>query len=332
MGLPSLQELFLNCKTRLSFMNSAFNLYGILACFLLSLSGMQAQTLEDPEPHFILLGIAQDGGYPHIGCDRQCCSPARADDGMRRYVASAALVDPESGTWWLIDATPDIGAQLALFRDLTDGAYPMVPEGILLTHAHMGHYTGLMQLGVEALNTKSVAVYAMPRMATFLGTNGPWSQLVAYENIVLNTVVADSTVVLNERVSFIPISVPHRDEFSETVGFRLVTSAKSYLYLPDIDKWHKWDRNLEDELESVDVAFLDGTFYTQNELPYRNINTIPHPLVVETISQLSAYPSEVTSKVVFFHFNHTNPLLWIEAVRTKIEGEGFQAGQQGKRY
>lgn len=287
---------------------------------------------EETDPYIVLLGIAQDGGYPHIGCERQCCQPALDNDSLSRFVASAALVDPQTRQWWLLEATPDIKGQLHLFRTLTGGTYPMLPAGILLTHAHIGHYTGLIQLGKEALNSKAVPVYAMPRMKTYLATNGPWSQLVGQENIVLMDLSADSVAMLNERVSITPVAVPHRDEFTETVGFVIEAGERRYLFLPDIDKWHKWDRELSAMVQAVDYAFVDGTFYTQNELPYRNIQTIPHPLVVETMELLELYPKELTSKVVFFHFNHTNPLLWIEAVRTKVEREGFGVGVQGQRY
>eukprot|EP00957_Ditylum_brightwellii_P156501 11911053-Ditylum_brightwellii.AAC.1 len=57
------------------------------------------------------------------------------------------------------------------------------PDGIFLTHAHIGHYTGLMYLGREALGAVDVPVYAMPRMRSFLKNNGPWSQLVSLGNI-----------------------------------------------------------------------------------------------------------------------------------------------------
>ena len=287
---------------------------------------------QEQTPYLMLLGVAQDGGDPHIGGDRQCCEPAWRNDSLRRFVASAALVDPESRQWWLIEATPDLKDQIHLFRELTGAYYPMLPAGIFITHAHIGHYTGLMHLGKEALNSASVPVFAMPRMKTYLATNGPWSQLVGHQNIQLVEIQADSTVQVNSRIGFTPLLVPHRDEFSETVGFQIAAGDKNYLFLPDIDKWHKWDQDLPALLESVDFAFLDGTFYTQNELPYRNIQTIPHPLVVETMESLKPYPESLTSKVVFFHFNHTNPLLWIEAVRTKVEREGFQAGIQGMRY
>lgn len=304
-----------------------------ILCSLMGAVILAAQEGEvEQEPYLLLLGVAQDGGYPHIGCDRLCCQPAWENDSLRRFVVSAALVDPVARKWWLLEATPDIKDQLHLFHELTEGQYPDLPAGILVTHAHIGHYTGLMQLGKEALNSKNVPVYAMPRMKLFLATNGPWSQLVGLENIRLEELRADSATSLGEGISVTPLLVPHRDEFSETVGFRLKAGKRSFLFLPDIDKWYKWERELAEEVKQVDLAFLDGTFYYQNELPYRNVQSIPHPMVIETVDYFKPYEADLRKKVVFIHFNHTNPLIWVPAVRQKVEREGFQVGEQGRHY
>ena len=92
-----------------------------------------------------VLGVAQDGGYPHAGCTKQCCAAAWKDPVKRRFVTSLAVVSGDS--WWLFEATPDIKEQLQYFHELTGGKYNYMPAGIFITHAHIGHYTGLMQLG-----------------------------------------------------------------------------------------------------------------------------------------------------------------------------------------
>ena len=118
------------------------------------------------------------------------------------------------------------------------------PDGIFLTHAHIGHYTGLMYLGKEAMNSSNVPVYAMPRMKTFLEENGPWSQLAKAQNIALQEMQADSSISLTANLTVTPILVPHRDEFSETVGYIISGPAKKALFIPDIDKWEKWDLDI----------------------------------------------------------------------------------------
>src|SRR5205085_316238 len=112
------------------------------------------------------------------------------------------------------DATPDFREQIARVRAEAPGCSL---SAVFLTHAHVGHYTGLLQLGREVMNTHDVPVWTMPRMAGFLAHNGPWSQLVDLHNIVLEPLQADSMVVVSDSLNVTPFLVPHRDEFSETV-------------------------------------------------------------------------------------------------------------------
>jgi pyrroloquinoline quinone biosynthesis protein B len=281
------------------------------------------------KPFLIVLGVTQDGGYPHMGCTRSCCATA-IRDSIKQMVVSLAVADPTSKKWWLFEATPDITEQLQLFKTQTAGEFPYLPEGIFLSHAHMGHYTGLMYLGREVMNTKNVAVYALPRMEKFLTKNGPWSQLVQLKNIDLKLVAADRPLKLSDNISVTAFTVPHRDEFSETAGFKIETSAKKYLFIPDIDKWQKWNRNIVDEVKAIDVAFLDATFYSADELPGHDINQVPHPLVTETLSLFS--DKKEVSKIHFIHFNHNNPLLWDSNTKKRFMFDGYYYAIHGKRY
>lgn len=245
-------------------------------------------------------------------------------------VVSLAVADPTSKKWWLFEATPDITEQLQLFKTETAGQYPYLPDGIFLTHAHIGHYTGLMHLGREVMNTKNVSVYAFPKMEKFLTKNAPWSQLASLHNIDLKPLVADKALKLSDHVSISAFTVPHRDEFSETAGFKIETSSKKYLFIPDIDKWQKWDRNIVDEVKRVDVAFLDATFYSADELPGRDITEVPHPWVTETLSLFN--DKREISKIKFIHFNHTNPLLGDSNTRKVFTADGYQYAIMGQRY
>lgn len=294
--------------------------------------GQIGHSQSDSVPKVILLGIAQDGGYPHIGCQRICCQLAHENDSLSKSVISMALIDPILKKWWLFEATPDLNEQLHLFNELTDGEYPYLPQGIFITHAHMGHYTGLMELGREALGATNVNVHVLPRMASYLRTSGPWSQLVDLKNIFIIEEAFDSATVLSQQIKVMPIQVPHRDEFSETAAFRIETTALNYLFVPDIDKWAKWERGLVNELKQVDIAFIDGTFSSIAELPYRNINTIPHPLVTETMLILETESQTIKKKVVFIHFNHTNKIMWDPASQKRIIQQGYSYGVQGKYY
>lgn len=299
----------------------------VLIFLLIFLPGMM---LAQPAiPYIQLLGIAQDGGYPHAGCNRKCCNMAWANDSMRRYVVSLALVDPVTKQWWLFEATPDIKEQLHYFQQLTKGAYNYLPSGIFITHAHIGHYTGLMQLGREVMSTKDVPVYVMPGMQEYLQKNGPWSQLVTLHNIILKTLDSSRTVQLTPVISVDAFTVPHRDEYSETAGFRIKTSARKYLFIPDINKWEHWNKSIMREIEAVDVVLVDATFYDDSEVPERARGVVLHPYVQETVKLFDKKSAKTKGKLYLIHMNHTNPLMWDRSVQKRVEKQGFHIAAQG---
>lgn len=203
-------------------------------------------------------------------------------------------------------------------------------DGIFLTHAHIGHYTGLIHLGREVIGADRTPVYAMPRMQKFLEANGPWSQLVSQNNIALQKIEAGVTIQLNERITVTPFQVPHRDEFSETVGFKISGPNKTIVFLPDIDKWTRWEQKIEAVIRGCDVAFLDGTFFQNGEIPGRDMAQIPHPFVITSIQRFSALDQAERNKVHFIHFNHTNPVLQPNnAATNQIERAGMHVAVQG---
>ena len=265
--------------------------------------------------------------------DRPCCAAAWRDPARRHLVSCIAIVDPVSRERWIVDATPDLREQIRRLDEIApraEGAQPL--DGVLLTHAHIGHYTGLMFLGHESMGARSIPTYAMPRMQEFLATNGPWDQLVRFRNIRLVELSADTSVALNDRIRVTPILVPHRDEYSETVAFRIEGPERVVLFVPDIDKWDRWDRALEDVLADVDTAYVDGTFYADGELPGRDMSAIPHPFIAETMERLAPLEDGERRKVRFIHLNHTNPALDPASdASTAIEDAGFGVAREGER-
>ena len=299
-------------------------------CIFLLLLGFvyEISAFEEPKSSYIIvLGVAQDGGYPHMGCQKDCCKLAWNNPKKKRNVVALALVDPVNKKWYLFEATPDIKQQLQNFSTQTKQKYPYLPEGIFITHAHIGHYAGLMEFGREVMATKELKVFVLPKLKSYLEQNGPWSQLVKLKNINLIALNANQPILLSDN-SVSAFTVPHRDEFSETAGFNITTSKKKYLFIPDIDKWNKWEKNIVDEIKKVDIAFLDATFYTNSELNNRPIAEVPHPLVVETQDLLASEPLKIKQKVFFIHFNHTNPLLWNKQTQKKILSQGFRIAKE----
>jgi pyrroloquinoline quinone biosynthesis protein B len=287
-------------------------------------------------PRFVLLGTAQDGGLPQTACGCSNCTLARRDPSRARRVASLAIHFPSTNRVYLVDATPDLPAQIdtvRAFRRHPEGRPDREPlDGVLLTHAHMGHYLGLAHLGFESVNAWSVTVWGSSRMLGFLRDNGPWSQLVRLGNIDLVEARPGTPVGLGERVSATPLAVPHRDEFSDTVAWILRGPGRTVLYVPDTDDWVSWDPSLLEVLdrEKVDVALLDATFYSGDELPDRDVSKIRHPLVTRTMDLLEPRVKSGRLRVLFTHLNHTNPANDPgSAARKAIEARGFEVAEEG---
>lgn len=268
----------------------------LAATILTSSVGRVAQQVAPGEWKLVVLGIAQDAGIPQLGCDQELCRSIREGRRQPERVASLGLVNAALGKAYLFDATPDFVSQV---HSLTGGR---VPDAIFLTHGHIGHYTGLMYLGRESIDAQHVRVYASDRMRAFLTGNGPWSQLVSRGNIDLQSLAADTPVALGDGIRVTAFTVPHRDEFTDTLGYIIEGPHKKALFIPDIDQWQKWSRNIRDVAASVDVAFLDGTFAAASEIPGRSIADIPHPLMPATRDLLRG----LGTTIWFIHINHTN--------------------------
>ncbi len=279
--------------------------------------------------YMVVLGIAQDGGYPHAGCQRACCERVFSGKDAPKLPVCLGLVDRRAGKVFMFEATPAFAEQWRRLQVVAGKQDKRAPDGIFLTHAHIGHYTGLMQLGREVMGAKNAPVWAMPRMEKFLRENGPWSQLVGLQNIELYSLRADSTVQLTADLRITPFLVPHRDEFSETVGYRIESPSRKVLFIPDIDKWEKWPRDILEQLRSVDCALLDATFFKDGELAGRSMKEVPHPFVAETMLRFALEPLAERKKVTFIHINHTNPLMWDENAKRKVRAAGFSIAEEG---
>ena len=294
--------------------------------FGLFCNGQATSQIQDP--FVVVLGTLQDGGSPHMGCEKACCKNPDAS----RKVVSLGLIDPVSNKKFLLEASPDFVAQTRMLKALLPSSANTLPDGIFITHAHMGHYAGLMFLGREAMNSKSVPVYAMPKMKNFLENNGPWSQLVSLNNIQINPLSEGKWENISPSLKVKPILVPHRDEFSETVGFIIEGPHKKLLFIPDIDKWEKWQTDIVSLIKEVDHALIDGTFFSAAELGNRNIAEIPHPLVQESMQLFDSLPAKEKEKIMFIHFNHTNPLLNEDSEEARLlKSKGFRIAKMNLR-
>lgn len=284
------------------------------------------------QSEILILGTAQDAGKPQIGHHDD---PAWRNKSQARMASSLALIDANGERQYLFDASPDIKRQLYLL-DQQSEQQEFRLDGVFLTHAHMGHYLGLAQLGREAMGAQQIPVFVMPKMLSFLRRNAPWSLLVKLKNIELQPLAAQNPIVLSDGLKVTPFLVPHRAEFTETVGFQIQGKSRSAIYLPDIDSWEQWDAlgiYIEDVIAANDILFLDATFFSGDELPGRDMTKIPHPTISHSMRRFANLPTAQKAKIKFTHLNHSNPAHSKTSAQAQaIRAAGFGLAQRGEAY
>ena len=266
-------------------------------------------------PHLRVLGTAQDGGLPHAACNCEFCQPAREDPKRRRLVASLGIVHPPTEQVFIVDATPDLNEQLVLVRDVgetpTDRVDRAPVDGVLLTHAHVGHYLGLALFGFEAVHTQGLPVWTTEKLAELLRTNAPWNQLVDIGNVELRPFSPEQEIELAPGLVALPLLVPHRNEYADTVAYVVRGERNTVLYVPDTAPWAQWDPPVLEVIDELDVtvALVDGTFYSGDELPGRDLSTLAHPVMVDSMDLFEPKVKAKKLRVIFTHLNHSNPTL-----------------------
>jgi len=275
-----------------------------------------------------VLGTSQDGGYPHAGCKQRCCEFAWKNPKVKRLPSSIALINQNQNKYWLFDVTPEIKEQIHMLDQ-----FNCTLAGIFITHAHTGHYMGLINFGLEVMNLKNIPVYLMPRMKSYIENNSLFNQLIENKNIEICSIEDSVELNIDDNVFITPFEVPHRNELSETVGFNIKGNSKSVVYLPDIDSWDYFENQLLDLIQKNVILFLDGTFFSKDEIKNRDINKIPHPEISDTINRLSHLSAKDKKKIHFIHFNHTNTIL-NEDKKTynKVLDSGFLISEEKQQF
>ena len=309
-----------------------FNIALLMSIMLIGCNS-QTQKKEIKFDHVSLkvLGTIQDGGIPHLGCNKKCCEEYFLNQTQRIGVSSLGISNLKNNKNYLIDATPDINFQLKKLIGNENISKKL--NGIFITHAHMGHYSGLLNLGRESFSSSWVPLFVMPKMHEFISSNGPWDQLVKLKNVDLKSLSNNKPEVLGDNLSIVPFLVPHRDEYSETVGYKIIGPNKTALFIPDIDKWEKWEISIVELVKEVDYAFLDGTFYDAKEINNRDISEIPHPFIIESLELFKNLSVVDKNKVYFIHLNHTNPAIDKSSAPFKnITYKGFNVAEGNMEF
>jgi pyrroloquinoline quinone biosynthesis protein B len=255
-----------------------------------------------------VLGSGQDAGVPQIGCYCKNCQLARRYKKHRRFGPSIALINNNKSI--LIDASPDLKYQYDMIIDDT----PI--DAIFLTHTHLGHCHGLWLLGKESMDIKNMKVFSTASVKHVISKAYPL--LLQNKNIQISTILPNRSTSING-FKFTPIEVPHRNEIADTVGY-IIDSRIRTMYLSDLDHWT--DEIIE-TIVSCDLALIDGSFYSKNEIP--RYDQVMHPPVMESLKVLK----DLDTTVYFTHLNHTNPLNRPGKERELIKKHGFKIAYDG---
>ncbi|MEZ5176133.1 MAG: MBL fold metallo-hydrolase [Acidimicrobiia bacterium] len=267
----------------------------------------------------LILGAGQDGGTPQVG-ERHGVGPDRS--------ASSIVVRSPAGSIVLLDASPDFRPQAA--RLVRWYHYPpdrsRVVDAVVVTHAHMGHYAGLLHFGTEVSDTQGVRLLATPGFQSFIAANEPWSTLITRGNLLPETLAPSATV--DASLEIVGIAVPHRAEYTDTIAVSVLSKGRPWLlYVPDIDGWEGWPRAAE-VIAEHDIALLDATFSSVEELTNRDFAQVRHPLVPDTIDRFADLTD--STRIVLTHMNHTNPLADAgSTIAAKARAAGFEVAMDG---
>ena len=275
----------------------------------------------------MILGIAQDGGVPHPGCNCNTCK-FYWDNEIVLSPSSLAIIDEKQ--FHLIDVTRNLDRQLRKVgeRNVTD---------IWLTHGHIGHIDGIGLFGKEVMNEKNVRLHASKSMIELILNTPKWKKLVEDNILIPIQFNSNESIQISEHLVITPIRVPHRDELTDTHAFMINGPEKSLLYLPDHDSWeetlHMVQQNSVIEwFDSlgIEIVFLDGTFWPKNELSRQT--DVPHPPVVDSLERLGNLNGKEL-EVFFIHLNHTNPLLIPNSNEVKqLLDSGCKIAVEGQQF
>ena len=209
----------------------------------------------------------------------------------------------------------------------------------MLTHAHFGHVDGLGLFGRETLAAQGIELHVSDDMYHLVDQTPQWNLMVQQGVFDIRTFAAGDVVFSQGDLSVEAVRIPHRDELSDMHAFIMRGSSKSLLFLPDHDTWNETlavhnSSSIREWLAKmgVDIALVDGTFWSEDELGGRNQAQVPHPPVRQTLKMLGEKQSN-DPEIFFTHLNHTNPLYnGNSEQRKEVERLGWNIAYQGQRF
>lgn len=219
--------------------------------------------------------------------------------------------DEGRGVNYLFDVSPDIRHHIG----------DEFIDGIFLSHAHLGHVTGLLYFGKEAANTEEVPVHCSGTVAEFLAETSPYRLLIDRNNIDVREFSAGKAQNVMG-ITVTPVNVENKGYVpTDTYGFVIRTQDTTLFYVSDMDEWTE---DAVARVRDADIAIIDGCFWSREEIErYENV---PHPPIRESMERLE----DIDTDIYFTHMNHTNPVLDPESdERQQVEENGFTVAEDG---
>jgi pyrroloquinoline quinone biosynthesis protein B len=268
-----------------------------------------------------ILGAAAGGGSPQWNCNCRVCLAARAP-GTRvtPRTQSSIAVQGRDERWFLINASPDLRAQLAyLPRPVADGLRSMPVAGVLLTDAEIDHTAGLLLLREAAT---ALPVYSTAAVRTALAEGYPILRMLeSYCGVQWNELRPGSSFELAGSGLDVDVFDVGGDaplymgaEASEPGAIGLtITDAASGKVLTYVPGLAALDEAIVARFERSDCVLVDGTFWQDDELVQLGVSArraadmghLPLGPPSGTLPLLGS----LRARTILVHINNTNPIL-----------------------
>ena len=285
-----------------------------------------------------VLGSAAGGGFPQWNCNCRNCAGLRGGTVRARARTQSSIAvrgseaqprggDQEDSSWALVNASPDILAQLRAHPDLLPAraARDTAISAIVLVDGQVDHTTGLYMLRES---TRAWAVWCTDAVyADLTGGNPIFEVLSHYCRIEHRPVSLDDMGfavdgVPGVRWQALPVAgrpapySPNRDSPVAGDNIALVItdehSHKTALYAPGLGAMSETVRRA---MDSAACVLVDGTFWSDDEmlrlgLSQKRGRDIGHLALSGPggmLEWLGRLPD--TTRRILIHINNTNPIL-----------------------
>jgi pyrroloquinoline quinone biosynthesis protein B len=254
-------------------------------------------------------------------------------------------VSPDGQDWYVINATPDITAQLARWPELhpKEGVRHTPIRGVLLTDGELDHTLGLLHLreGADWRLYATSAVLGMlrekfqvlPVLARY--TNPDAEVVQCHKPLMLGEGSARLAIRWVETGCDSPLYTGNTSEVPGAVTALILedtTNGRRLAYAPGIGQLTE---KLFEELSSADVVFFDGTFWSEDEFPRlsgrpRSARDMGH-VPINGPDGSAAWLADLPAKIKrYIHINNTNPVLDpTSEQRQEIRKYGLEVAEDG---